>query len=285
MVITVLLALLVGASLDFLPTADGATTFHYTAPQWEHFAVHPQALDTVTNSSIFNTVPEQRTDLADAFDANPTWCVTAAGRITTADKLNDIATADELNGAVPGTFPRQGDEPKVDRFVFESALPVGSTEPANRDDVALALMLLFDTVATSDLRPLYEVRRRVRRARRRRPWKIVGRTHQPGVTTVYTPSLRRIRKKPDRAVADGRRLFVASDRAIADGRRPSVASGVAMQQLLRCQTRFDEIGAQLSEANRRMTIGGFQTPIEMGRIADDLAAVCGEPQDNHHQRG
>jgi hypothetical protein len=70
-VIAVLLALLVGASLNPFPTVDGATTFHCTAPQWEHFAIHPQALDMVTNSSTFDTGPEQRPDLADAFNADP----------------------------------------------------------------------------------------------------------------------------------------------------------------------------------------------------------------------
>mgnify|MGYP000019780447 CR=1 FL=1 len=53
----------------------------------------------VTNSSTFDTGPEQRPDLADALNANPMWCVTAAGRITTAEEFNDT---------VPDTLPVGG---------------------------------------------------------------------------------------------------------------------------------------------------------------------------------
>jgi hypothetical protein len=93
----------------------------------------------VKNSSTFDTDSELRPDLADVLNANPAWRVTAAGR---------VSTVEDLNGTVPDTlFARS----EVDRLTSESASPADSTEPANRDDVSLALMLLFDTVALQTL--------------------------------------------------------------------------------------------------------------------------------------
>ena len=189
-IITALLALLIGLSLNPFPAADGAVVSRCTDLQWEHLEASPYDLTQarLARQSVNLSVTRIAQQGPAAHDALMFNGSTARAGIS---HLAEHACAHAVS-PVCVSFPATVDEHQ-DRLAADSETFVGpSNHPANRDDLALALMYLFDKVATSDFRLLHKMRKRFRRAPRRRTPHISGATSAPALTQ-NVPSSGRIR--------------------------------------------------------------------------------------------